>query len=133
LTWYCSKWRSSTDIRRPYLLNSERPCWRRNSLHVGPRRGARPRPCARRIVATVVADTRIPRPRSSPLICWLPHRGFSLARRRTRLLVSESMAGRPGGRCAPQAGGAAEGGSLGGPGTWTDVSGRRRYSLPCGW
>jgi len=73
-------------------------CWLRNSRHVGPRRGAGPRPCARRIVAMVVAETLIPRPRSSPWIRWYPHLGFSLARRRTRLRVSGSMGGRPGRR-----------------------------------
>ena len=41
---------------------------RRNCPHVGPRRGAGLMPAARRIVAIDVADTRMPRPRSSPWI-----------------------------------------------------------------
>lgn len=41
----------------------------------------------------------MPRPRSSPWIRRYPHLGFSRASRRTRFLVSGSMAGLPGRRC----------------------------------
>src|SRR5919106_2768991 len=66
----------------------------RNWRQVGPsRRGAGPRPARRRIVRIVVAETMTPKPRSSPLIRTHPQRGFSLAMRRFRDLVSESMGG----------------------------------------
>lgn len=63
-----------------------------------PSSGSGPEAVRPEIVAMVVAETRIPRPRSSPWIRWYPHLGFSLAKRRTRLRVSGSMAGRPGRR-----------------------------------
>jgi len=65
---------------------------------VGPLRGAGPRPARRRMAAIEVAERRMPRLSNSPWIRRYPHRGFSLAKRRTRFLVWRSMAGLPGRR-----------------------------------
>jgi hypothetical protein len=75
---------------------------RRNRDQLGPiRRGAGPRPALRKTVATVVAETLIPSPFSSPWMRMWPHVGFSRASRLIRSRVSAATAGRPSprGRC----------------------------------
>jgi hypothetical protein len=56
--------------------------------------------CCRRILATVVAETPMPTPASSPTIRWYPQREFSRASRSTNSRISSETAGRPGRRPA---------------------------------
>ena len=69
---------------------------RRNCDQVGPaRRLPGLMPLALRISHTVDAAMLTPRPASSPWILRYPHSGFSRASRRTRVLMSRRVAGRP--------------------------------------
>jgi hypothetical protein len=61
-----------------------------------PRRPARPSPAPVRILRTLVGESWIPRPLSSPTIRSYPHRGFSRASRRTSSRTSRLTLGRPG-------------------------------------
>jgi hypothetical protein len=64
-------------------------CARRNCVQVGPERlGAGPKPCRRSNVLIVVALTRMPSLRNSPVILTQPQRGFSLAIRRMNATTS---------------------------------------------
>jgi hypothetical protein len=65
-------------------------------LHVGPsRRGAGPRPFARRSVLILVAETLMPSLASSPRIRIHPHLGFSLPICRMRSRTSPEIGGLP--------------------------------------
>jgi hypothetical protein len=72
---------------------------RRKSAHVGPLRGAGPRPWRRRIRRIELAETRIPSFRSSPWMRTHPQRRFSRPRRTMRPTSSSLIGDRPGPRC----------------------------------
>jgi hypothetical protein len=61
-------------------------------------RGAGPRPCRRRMRRIELAETRMPRPRSSPWTRTQPQRRFSRAIRTMSSTSSSDMGGRPGPR-----------------------------------
>jgi hypothetical protein len=73
--------------------------WARgDSVHDGPaRRGEGAMPALCKMVPTVEAPIRQPRPIVSPWMRRYPQVGFSAARRRTRARRPAGMAGRPGG------------------------------------
>jgi hypothetical protein len=75
-------------------------CVRKNARHdERVRRGAGPRPASRSILRTEVAETKMPRPLSSPTIRLYPQCGFSSVRRRISSRSERSSGGRPGVRC----------------------------------
>ncbi len=81
----------------------------------------------------VVAETWIPRRRSSPWIRWYPHLGFSLARRRPGSGSQDRwpvvrLAGGASSTSSPRAGGATEGASRGKRGMSATPFGEGPYS-----
>ena len=91
-------WRSHTvSAVKKSTASIPAACARRNFVQDWPaRRGVGPAPAARRILHTVAADTRYPRPASSPWIRRWPHAGFSPASRKISRRTSARVEGRPG-------------------------------------
>jgi hypothetical protein len=73
-----SSMKNSTSSRRSQMVSTVKKsqatipaaCWRRNARQVVGRRGAGSSPWRRSVVRIAVAQTRIPRRSSSPLMRW---------------------------------------------------------------